>query len=142
MSEQTQFNGWAIVELFGHQREIGFVTTQYFGTACMFQVDVPELPERDSILAEPQYVGNQWTPKGSKVRKAAAPARSRLLGPGAVYAMNPCSEAAAMQAIERLAGREIAVIEMPKVTEIASELPFETEIQDDEYEEIEDEEQA
>src|SRR6185503_17566110 len=28
---QANFEGWAIVEMMGHQREIGFVTTQAFG---------------------------------------------------------------------------------------------------------------
>jgi hypothetical protein len=114
MEQQAKFEGFAIIELFGHQREIGFVTTQYFGTACMFQVDVPELPEREYVLEAPQYVDGAWTPQGAKVRKKAAPARSRLLGPGSIYALNPCSEQAAMIAIERLAGREIVVLEVPK----------------------------
>ena len=114
METPAQFEGWAIVELFGHQREIGFVTTRYFGTACMFQVDAPELPERDSILDTPQYVNGKWTPAGAKVQKKSAPARSRLLGPGSIYALNPCSEQAAMHAIEQLAGREIVVLSIPE----------------------------
>lgn len=28
--EQSKFNGWAVVEIMGHNREIGFVTTEYF----------------------------------------------------------------------------------------------------------------
>lgn len=114
MDQPAQFKGYAIVELFGHQREIGFVTTVHFGTACMFQVDVPELSERDYVLDEPQYVNGTWTPAGSKVCKKAVPARSRLLGPGSIYALNPCSEKAAMLAIEILSGREIVVLEVPK----------------------------
>lgn len=116
MEQPAQFEAWAIVELFGHQREIGYVTSRYFGTACMFQVDVPELPERDSTLTCPQYVDGKWTPEGAKVRKKAAAARTRLLGPGSIYALNPCSEQAAMIAIEQLAGREIVVLEMPEKT--------------------------
>jgi len=54
MSEQVaKFEGWAIVEMFGHGREIGYVTTQYFGSACLFQIDVPELPERERTLRRP-----------------------------------------------------------------------------------------
>jgi hypothetical protein len=107
------FEGWAIIELFGHQREIGYVSTRYFGTACMFQIDVPELPERDYVLDQPQYINGVWNDQGTKVQKKAAPARSRMIGPGAVYALNPCSEEAARLAIEKLSGREIVVLEMP-----------------------------
>ena len=41
---QSRFEGWAIVEMFGHQREAGFVTTESFGPACLFRVDTPALP--------------------------------------------------------------------------------------------------
>jgi hypothetical protein len=121
MDQPAQFEGWAIVELFGHNREIGYVTTRYFGTACLFQVDTPELPEREYVLEQPQYVNSQWTPKGSKVRKEKALARSRLLGPGSIYALNPCTEEAARLAIEKLSGREIVVLEVPK--RLAAALP-------------------
>jgi hypothetical protein len=117
MEMPAQFEGWAIIELFGHQREIGYVTTRYFGTACLFQVDIPELPERDHVLETPQYVGGTWTPSGAKIRKKAASARSRMLGPGSIYALNPCTEAAAMMAIEKMVGREIVVLEIPEVNE-------------------------
>jgi hypothetical protein len=114
MEQPAQFEGWAIVELFGRNQEIGYVTTRYFGTACLFQVDAPMLPEREYVLEQPQYINGKWLEKGSKVRKKMAAARSRLLGPGAIYALNPCTEEAAMLAIERLAGREIVVLEVPK----------------------------
>lgn len=120
METPAQFEGWAIVELFGHQREIGYVSTRYFGTSCMFQVDTPELPEREHVLESPQYVEGKWTPAGSKIQKKAAPARTRLLGPGSIYALNPCSEDAARLAIEKLIGREIVVISIP---EGAKQLP-------------------
>ena len=37
--EQTnaRFEGWALIELFGHGHEAGFVTTQYYGDKAMFQ---------------------------------------------------------------------------------------------------------
>jgi hypothetical protein len=124
VEQQAQFEGWAIVELFGHQREIGYITTRYFGTACLFQVDVPELPEREFVLEDPQYVNSSWTPSGAKVKKKAAPARTRMLGPGSIYALNPCSEEAARLAIDKLSGREIVVLEVPKVEEKLLESGF------------------
>lgn len=58
MSEQQQanFEGWAIVEMMGHQQEIGFVTTQAFGQAVLFRIDQPELGERDVTLNRPEWM--------------------------------------------------------------------------------------
>jgi hypothetical protein len=114
--EQTQskFEGWAVVELFGHQREVGFVTTEYYGAAAMFRIDTPELPEREYELERPEWTGSQYAPKGSKVKREGSRARSRLVGPGAVYALNPCSEKAALAAIEKLFDRPLILVELPK----------------------------
>ena len=65
--QQSTFTGWAMLELMGHQREIGYVTTEYFGGAALFRVDVPELPEREFSLTAPEYVGADWMAAGSKV---------------------------------------------------------------------------
>ena len=50
MEANATFEGWAIVELFGHGKEAGFVKTEYYGSCAMFRVDVPELPEREYPL--------------------------------------------------------------------------------------------
>lgn len=114
-TQQATFEGWAIVELMGHQREIGFVTTQAFGQAVMFRVDTPELAEREYLLTAPEYVESQWTPEGAKVKRPACPARSRLISPGSLYAINPCSEETARQAIEKTSSRPLILIETPSV---------------------------
>lgn len=46
MTELTQSTiaGWMLIEMMGHQREIGNVTTEYFGNVAMLRVDVPEIP--------------------------------------------------------------------------------------------------
>jgi hypothetical protein len=119
-TKQAQFNGWAVVELFGHAKEIGFVTTQYFGTACLFQVDVPALPEREYVLTRPEYLshgdgnGLHWTPEGSKVKRAASPGRSPLIGPGSIYKLTPCTEATAMTALEEFCPRPLMLLELAK----------------------------
>ena len=114
MENQSSFEGWAIVELFGHQREVGFVTTQAFGQAVLFRIDTPSLEEREYELRRPEYVGSEWCPAGSKVKRQAVPAHSRLVGPGAVYAINPCDEAAARKAIESLERRPLILLSMPE----------------------------
>jgi hypothetical protein len=113
------FNNWAIVEMFGHVREVGYVTTQYFGTACLFQIDVPALPEREFTLTSPRYLivdgESKWTPSGAKVKLTESPARSRLIGPGSIYSITPCTQEAAIKAIASLSEtqRELVLLELP-----------------------------
>jgi hypothetical protein len=125
----NDFHSWAIVEMFGHTKEVGFVTTQYFGPACLFQIDVPELPERDMVLEFSKYLsGGEYAPAGTKIKLAASPRRSRLIGPGSIYSITPCTEATAMAAIESLAQthREMIILELPKKAAVA-QLPGEPE---------------
>lgn len=117
--KQASFDGWAIVEMMGHRKEIGFVTTQAFGQAVLFRVDTPELPEREFVLESPEYAAHngdreRWCPAGTKVRRAASPARSCLVAPSSLYAINPCSEQAALTAIERSMRRPLIALELPE----------------------------
>lgn len=52
--EQSKFEGWAIVEMMGHRREIGYVTTEHYGAASLFRVDSPEVEEREYELKRPE----------------------------------------------------------------------------------------
>ena len=110
--KQAAFEGWAIVEIFGHQKAIGFVTTEAYGSACLFRVDTPELPEREYTLLRPSYTSSPddpstraWTASGAKVKRLASPASSQLLGPGSIYRLIPCTEEVAREAIEDLIPR-------------------------------------
>ena len=115
--QNANFEGWALIELFGHQRESGFVTTQYFGDKAMFQVDVPEIPSRTETTASPRWIGDVLAPAGSVVECEAIPGRTRLINPGAVYAMNPATEEAVRAVIARSENRHIKVLSMPQVPE-------------------------
>ena len=106
------FEGWAIVELMGHQQEIGFVTTEAYGQAVLFRVDTPELPEREFVLTQPEWDG-ETLPAGSKVKRSGSPARTRLIAPGSLYAINPCTEEAAREALESRVHRKLILIEKP-----------------------------
>lgn len=130
--KQADFSGWAVVELFGHQREVGFVTTEVFGSAVLFRIDTPDLPKREYKLERPEWTqvagaDVRLSPAGSLVQREGSPARSKLVGPGAIYAITPCTEAAAQKAIEGLIRRELILLELPDKTPIiAGELPGET----------------
>lgn len=106
------FEGWAVVELFGHSREAGYVTTEYFGTGALFRIEVPELPERDVTLTRPEWIDGKLAGIGSKLLRSKVQGRTRFIGTSAIYAMNPCTQEAAMKAIEAMAQREVKVIEM------------------------------
>lgn len=135
-----EFNSWGIVEMFGHTKEVGFVSTQYFGPACLFQIDVPELPEREMVLEFSKYLnGTTYAPAGTKVKLAASPKRSRLIGPGSIYSITPCTEATAMAAIESLAQthREMIILDIPAHATAKELLPPTTEEEyDDELNQI------
>jgi hypothetical protein len=117
--DQAKFEGWAIVEMMGHQREIGYVTTEAFGVAVLFRVDTPEMPATDFILRRPEYGsdgngGERYLPVGSKVQRPAQPGKSRLVSPAALYAINPCTEEAAKAAIMANSTRRLILLELPK----------------------------
>lgn len=122
--QQSNFEGWAVVELFGHQGEVGFVTTQVFGSAVLFRIDTPELPEREYTLERPEqilYEGMyRWAGIGSKVKRTGVPAKTKLVGPSAIYAMTPCTEQTARVAIERMIAPPLIILELaaapPQIT--------------------------
>lgn len=122
MAEQTaNFEGWAKLELMGHQQEIGYVTTQYFGGAAMFQVDVPELPERERITERPTWIDDRHVPAGTKVTLAAVQGRTRLISPAALYAMNPCTEEVAKRQLQQ-DQCTIKLVELPEQLRLPGEV--------------------
>lgn len=64
--ETEKFESWAIIELFGHNQIAGRCSEQNIAGANMLRVDVPETKK--------------------------SPAFTRLLGHGAIYAINPVTE--------------------------------------------------
>jgi hypothetical protein len=118
MNENSTYEGWAILEIFGHQKYAGFVKTEYYGTACMFRCDVPPLKEREQVTKSGTYVETEndsstWVPPGSTVKKAATIGYSKLFGVGAIYSMTPCDEAAALRAVEELQPRSLMLVSLP-----------------------------
>lgn len=76
-----KFEQWAVVELFGHQVIAGLVSEQVIGGQGFVRVDVPEV-------------------NGNK-------AFTKFYGAGAIYAISPCDEAAAMEAVTRIQPKPI-----------------------------------
>jgi hypothetical protein len=127
-TEQSSFEGWAILEIFGHQKYAGFVKTEYYGTACMFRCDVPPLEERERVTRGGAYVETEtdtrsWAPPGSRVKQVATQGYSKLFGVGAIYSMTPCDEAAALRAVEELQPRSLMLVSLPVGKAIAAGSP-------------------
>ena len=116
--EQTtaKYEGWTLIELFGHGHEAGYVTTQYFGDKAMFQVDVPEIPSQQETIDRPRWGDNDsdgLLSVGTVIERAAIPGRTRLINPGAVYSMNPATEEAVRAVIAKNERRSMRVLSMP-----------------------------
>jgi hypothetical protein len=110
--EQSKFEGWAIVEIFGHQRYAGFVTTENFGHAAMFRVDVPPLPERERTTKGYEYADGKSVPPGSTVKELAIPGYSKLFGVGAIYALTPCDQPTAEKALAAMQSRKLQLVKL------------------------------
>lgn len=110
---QASFAGWARVEVMGHQTHIGYVRTEAYGAAVLFRVDTPELPEREWTLEKPEWGDSGMIPAGTKVKRPGSPGVSVLIGAGSIYRIVPCSEAAALRAIETERRAALRVVELP-----------------------------
>ena len=125
MEEQAKFEGWAIVEMMGHRKEIGYVTTENYGAAALFRIDTPGLDDREYELERPEWLRTnegslREAPKGSKVRRPGVPARSVLISPSSVYALNPCTEETARKAIERSMERPLILLAVAEGKQLKS----------------------
>jgi hypothetical protein len=136
--EQAQsgasFEGWAVVEVFGHQRYAGFVSTQTFGQAVLFRVDVPPLEERERETKHYEHHEGRVVPPGSTVKEAAVQGYTKFFGPGAIYAMTPCTQEVATKAVESLQVRSVSIVALAPERSLgpaADDDPFLDEIADD-----------
>src|ERR1700741_3834903 len=68
--QQSRLDGWAIVDVLGHQRYVGYVTTEAYGQAVLFRIDVPPLEERERVTKAPGYInGRGYCPAGTTVQE-------------------------------------------------------------------------
>jgi hypothetical protein len=135
MTEQQQanFEGWAILEIFGHQRYAGYVCTQAFGTAVMFRLDVPALEARERTTKRPAYVDAGYAPAGSVIKEGPVQGYTKLFGVAAIYAMTPCSKEAALKAVEEIQPRPLMEVQIPTeaTKQLAGAGEIEGEFEDD-----------
>jgi hypothetical protein len=80
---KDELKAWALVELFGHQRIVGYLSQQSFGSGVLFRVDVPDL---------------------LKDGKVARKGFTRYFGLGAIYGITPITEDAVRQLLPTIDG--------------------------------------
>ena len=80
----TPIEGWAVMDLFGHSKLAGYLTTVVIGTSGMFRVDVPAIDDDQ-------------------------PAYTRFIGPGAIYSFTLVTEEVARAALKRIRPEPISV---------------------------------
>lgn len=79
MSEQ--YSGWAVIELLGHRIIAGHISEEAIAGGSFVRVDVPDTTSRDGF--------------------------TKLYGPGAIYAITPCSEHDARMAADNIGAKSI-----------------------------------
>lgn len=131
MTEQQQasFSGWAVVEVFGHQRYAGYVTTEAFGQAVLFRVDVPPLAERERLAKHYEYDREDKSiPPGSTVKEDAVQGYTKYFGPGAIYALTPCTQEACEKAVAATQTRPVSIVKLAE--ERALTAPIDADVDD------------
>ena len=84
---EPELKAWALVELFGHQRIVGYLTQQTFGSGVLFRVDVPDLLK-----------------DGATVRSGF----TRYFGLSAIYSITPLDEATVRSLLPSIDGTPAA----------------------------------
>ncbi len=87
MEKAKGYEGWGIVELFGHQTIAGRLSSETVGGCPMLRVDVPETE--------------------------GAQAFTKFYGSGAIYAMTPTDEATAHMAAHSIQARPVELWIVP-----------------------------
>lgn len=88
---QTRFEGWALVEIMGHRRAAGKVTTEYIGTAAFLRIVTPEVPPTRYTLGNDAWIDGRRVYAGSIVESSRE--RSEILvGSASIYAITPTTE--------------------------------------------------
>jgi hypothetical protein len=84
--QQTKFEEWAIVEVMGHSSYAGLVTDFSLGGAAFIRVEVPEVDGRAGF--------------------------SKLLAPGSIFAITPCSKESAYEFCRRYSSKPLTSVDL------------------------------
>lgn len=100
-TESGTLDTWAILELFGHKRLAGKISEHVVGSSALIRCDVPATEHAN----------------GDGTTRTTAE-YSKLVGPGAIYCITPCTEEVA-----RLAAKEIERYNEPIPVSLPKQIP-------------------
>lgn len=88
---QARFNGYAVVEIMGHQQTAGWVTTEYFGGVAMLHVLMPGEEGQEQAVDRDLWTGRETIGPGStyKINRHAV---DEWIGAQSIYRLRPCTE--------------------------------------------------
>jgi hypothetical protein len=126
---QTKFDGWALVEIMGHRRAAGQVTTEYIGTAAFLRIVTPEVPPTRYTLDKDAWLDGMRVYAGSIVESSRERAEI-LVGTGSIYAITPTTEEAILayapvtHKVIEMAERKMIADTQPEMEDESNESPF------------------
>lgn len=94
-TEVKPFEGWAVLEIMGHNKFAGLVSEQTIAGHGFIRIDVPEVEIE----------------KGAKL-----PAFSKIFGAGSIYAISPCTEETAREFVKHYRARAFSEYSIPRLT--------------------------
>lgn len=87
----AKFEGFAHVQILGHQEVSGYVTPESYGHVVLFRVRLDAPEPREFVLDREQWIAHRVLQAGSRIRRTYQ-AVEQLVGAGSVYRITPCSE--------------------------------------------------
>lgn len=111
--DAPRFESWGILEVMGHSRFAGFISSQAIGGVNLVRIDVPELP------AEGSYDGR--------------PGFTKLFTQQAIFSLTPTTEQTAREAARSFRSRPLSMFELPSMR-----APALTDERDDDEDEFDD----
>jgi hypothetical protein len=92
--DSPKFESWGILEIMGHARFAGFISSQAIGGVNFVRVDVPELPAEGTMYD-------------------ARPAFTKFFTQQSIFSLTPTTEETARQAARSFRSRAVAMFELP-----------------------------
>lgn len=91
MAETAMLEGFHVVEILGHQRVAGFVTTKYFGGVALFHVTLDATEWRELTLPDDRYVEHEYLCAGSVIRVRGKKI-DQMVSAGSIYRISAATE--------------------------------------------------
>ena len=93
-TEVKPFEGWAVLEIMGHNKFAGLVSEQTIAGHGFIRIDVPEVDVENGIKL---------------------PAFTKIFGAGSIYAISPCTEETAKAFVAMYRARAFSEYSIPRL---------------------------